>query len=155
MKADFQDLTNKVFGNLTVAWPAGRYARATVWLCFCSCGRTALTKTADLNNGDISRCKVCFRIKHGVYGTKEYNAFCSAKARCENPKHHAWKDYGGRGILFLFGSFPEFLKELGPAPTRIHSIDRINNDGHYEPGNVKWSTAKEQAFNRRPKCLVY
>jgi hypothetical protein len=155
MRPNFQDLTNQVFGNLTVAWPAGRYARATVWLCFCSCGRTTLTKTGDLNSGDISRCTICFRIKHGACGSKEYDAFCGAKARCENPKHAAWKDYGGRGILFLFDNFPDFLNELGPAPTRTHSIDRINNDGHYERGNVKWATAKEQANNRKRKCQIY
>ena len=69
--------------------------------------------------------------------------------RCTNPKRKDYKNYGGRGIKVLYKDFDEFIKDVGERPTPKHSIDRIFNDGNYEPGNCKWSTAKEQADNRR------
>ena len=87
--------------------------------------------------------------------TPEQSAYKDAKARCSNPNNPRWKDYGGRGIKFLFNNFEQFLAELGRRPSTKHSLDRKNNDGNYEPGNVRWSTAKEQASNRRlPEDLV-
>jgi hypothetical protein len=78
------------------------------------------------------------------------------KFRCENPKCEKYPDYGGRGIRVLFASCAEFLAEVGPAPSLKHSIDRIDNDGHYAPGNVKWSTAAEQSRNtRRSRMITY
>jgi hypothetical protein len=80
--------------------------------------------------------------------TSEYRAYQGAKDRCTNPNSKKWKDYGGRGILFLFDSFEQFLAELGPKPLG-RSLDRINTDGHYTPGNVRWATPYEQTHNRR------
>jgi hypothetical protein len=77
--------------------------------------------------------------------TPEYRAYNGAKNRCRDP-HDA--NYGGRGIEFRFRSYPEFLTELGRKPSPNHSIERINVNGHYESGNVKWATAQEQALNR-------
>ena len=70
-----------------------------------------------------------------------------AKSRCTNPNVAQYKDYGGRGIQFKFDSFNAFLNELGPRPFG-YTIDRINNDGHYEVGNVRWATRKENAENK-------
>ncbi|HKV79758.1 MAG TPA: site-specific integrase [Candidatus Sulfotelmatobacter sp.] len=83
------------------------------------------------------------------WGTPEGQAYQSARTRCTNPSHISWKHYGGRGIQFLFTSFEQFLAELGPRPEG-HELDRINNDGHYEPGNVRWATGTDQIQNRRP-----
>ncbi len=84
--------------------------------------------------------------------TPEHIAYRHAKGRCSNPTDVAWKDYGGRGIKFLFTSFEQFFAELGPRPEG-KSLDRINNDGNYEPGNVRWATHSEQVKNqRRRKC---
>lgn len=87
--------------------------------------------------------------------SSEYRAWRAAKHRCCSPKNRYWKDYGGRGIEMApewQESFEAFLAYIGPRPSPAHSIDRFpDNDGHYEPGNVRWATAKEQASNRRPK----
>jgi hypothetical protein len=76
-----------------------------------------------------------------------------AKARCNNPNEVAYKNYGGRGIKFLFGSTEEFaawvLHNLGPCPSAEYSLDRIDNNRHYEPGNLRWATRSEQARNKR------
>src|SRR6266478_4838849 len=88
-------------------------------------------------------------IKHGMFGTVEYVAYSNAKARCTVPHHPHWKDYGGRGIKFLFTSFELFYLELGPRPTGT-TLDREDNDGNYEPGNVRWLARSEQQKNKRP-----
>ena len=81
--------------------------------------------------------------------TSEYDAWRGASQRCENPKNKAWLDYGGRGILFRFASFHSFIEHLGLKPSPDLSLDRINNDGHYERGNVRWTTKDVQMGNRR------
>jgi hypothetical protein len=88
--------------------------------------------------------------KHGLSTSVEYVTFRGAMNRCSNPKIKNYAEYGGRGIKFLFTSFEQFLAEVGPKPSPRHSIDRINNDGNYEPGNIRWATRQEQIANRRP-----
>jgi hypothetical protein len=80
----------------------------------------------------------------------EQQAYSDAKQRCTNPKSAKWKDYGARGIEFRFASYQQFFAELGPRPGPEYSLDRRNNEGHYEPGNVRWATQEEQHENRRP-----
>ena len=86
--------------------------------------------------------------------TSEYDCYQGAKARCQNPHHKSWKDYGGRGILFKFVSFQQFINHIGLKPSPELSIDRINNDGYYTIGNVRWANAKEQSANRRSSKKV-
>jgi len=76
--------------------------------------------------------------------------------RCRNPLTTAWVNYGGRGIQFCerWDNFENFLADMGPRPSDNHSIDRINNDGNYEPGNCRWATRKEQQNNRRNTSMV-
>lgn len=78
-----------------------------------------------------------------------WNAYWNAKTRCEDSANKSYKHYGGRGIEFRFTSIEQFIAELGAKPTPQHSVDRINNNGHYEPGNVRWATWKQQLANRR------
>lgn len=79
----------------------------------------------------------------------EYQVYQTAKDRCTNPHSQRWASHGGRGIKFLFNSFTEFIAELGPRPTSEHSLDREDNDGNYEPGNVRWATRSQQQKNKR------
>lgn len=89
-----------------------------------------------------------------VYDTPEYRSYSGAKQRCTNPKAKRYQDYGGRGIEFRFTSFKEFITHVGLKPTPRHSLDRNNNDGHYEPGNVKWATPSEQNKNQRKRFVL-
>jgi|SRR5579883_485126 len=135
-------------------------------LCECGCGQpTPLVKETDRKRGLLKgqprkyirwhqfRSPKCHCVapakKHGLYGTPEYHAYQMAKYRCTNPKCQAWDNYGGRGIKFLFTSIEQFMAELGPRPGPGYSLDRINNNGHYAPGNVRWATRAEQHANQR------
>lgn len=79
---------------------------------------------------------------------KLYWAYRGALQRCTDRNHHSFPDYGGRGIQFRFRDFQHFAAVLGPPPSRDHSVDRKDPQGHYEPGNVRWATREEQANNR-------
>ena len=84
----------------------------------------------------------------------EYMIFYSAKSRCCNPNNRYYKNYGGRGIKFLFNSVDEVLSDIGPRPDKHRHFDRIDNNGHYEKGNVRWATYSESHLNKRKmKCL--
>jgi hypothetical protein len=80
--------------------------------------------------------------------TPEYRAYTDAKRRCNNPNSCRYYTHGGRGIKFLFKSFDEFFAAVGPRPDGM-SLDRIDNDGHYEAGNLRWATPSQQVSNRR------
>lgn len=89
--------------------------------------------------------------RHGLSGTPEHNAWIDMRQRCYNPKRHNYKHYGGRGITVceLWHTFENFIQDVGNRPTAKHSLERINNSGNYEPGNVKWATVEEQRNNMR------
>ena len=92
--------------------------------------------------------------QHGLWNTPEYRSWSQMKARCLNPKAQNYHLYGGRGIKICaqwLNSFPTFLADMGKRPSLAYSLDRINNNGNYEPTNCKWSTATEQSNNRRKR----
>lgn len=141
----------------------------TVKLCECGCGQAApVAVQNDIRYGHTKGQAKRFVMghqglknlrhghrTHGMYKTPEYKAWENAKHRCTNIKDKKWKHYGGRGIEFCFTSFEQFFTELGPRPSAKHSLDRWpNNDGHYEPGNVRWATVSEQQRNRRKTMAV-
>lgn len=90
-------------------------------------------------------------VTHGLSYTCEYNSYLHARYRCCNPKCDGYENYGGRGIQFRFKSFEEFIEHIGLKPSPELTLDRINNEGHYEIGNVRWATRAEQTHNSRPK----
>lgn len=97
---------------------------------------------------------IFMRIRHGKSGTPEYTAWCRMRQRVMDRNSRDYKDYGGRGIKICsrwLESFQYFYDDMGDKPTFSHSLDRIDNDGNYEPSNCKWSTKTEQALNRRPR----
>lgn len=148
----FTDITGQRFGRLTAQWPVGKSIKALYWLCLCDCGSLHIVRGTGIRYGaDHLSCGClhsAIKTTHGMYGTPEYAAYSSAKWRCTNPQNHAWKDYGGRGIQFLFDNFEHFLAEVGPRP-KGRTLDRIDNDGHYAPGNVRWATRSQQQMNQR------
>lgn len=154
-----KDLTNQIFGDLTVVrrHPENAYDGAVRWVCRCSCdGREVIVSSKNLRSNGTKSCghrRITevrkANIRHGGRLTPEYTAYASAKNRCENIRNTAYDRYGGRGIKFEFENYEHFLSVLGLRPSGEHSLDRIDVDGHYEPGNVRWATSKQQARNRR------
>lgn len=95
-------------------------------------------------------------LRHGLRGHALYPTWCNMKARCDNPKHPQYADYGGRGISYCsaWAEFPAFLSDVGEKPFDGASLDRINNDGNYEPSNVRWADRRTQRVNSRQVTLV-
>jgi hypothetical protein len=160
------DLTGQKFGLWVVlALHPERYAfryekqsgTFAQWLCRCEgCGTERVVVGGSLRLGRSRSCGGCGRVKHGhcrnYRSTRIYEVWRSMMQRCHNPNHPAYAHYGGRGICVCerWHSFVNFLVDMGePAPGL--SIDRINNDGNYEPGNCRWATHSEQMRNRRPQ----
>lgn len=96
-------------------------------------------------------------MKHGWRNTPEYAAWIGMRRRCKNPERKDYPRYGGRGIRVCAEwdtSFGAFINDMGARPGPGYSIDRINHDGHYEPGNVRWATAQQQTENRSNARVV-
>ncbi len=155
-KVTASNLTGQTFGRLTVIAPVGRKHKQVQWLCICDCGTEHVTITPSLKKGDTKSCG-CLTTDvmkkrmttHGMTHTPEFRAWLHMKGRCNNPNHKRYKDWGGRGIEYRYESFEDFYADVGDKPSPELSIDRKNNDGHYERGNCRWATAKQQANNRR------
>jgi hypothetical protein len=103
-----------------------------------------------MQNGHV-QAKSKRNTTHGLTDTPEHRSWAHMKNRCTNPNNDAWKHYGGRGIRVCdswLESFEQFLADMGERPNGT-SLDRIDVDGHYEPGNCRWATAVEQNNNQR------
>jgi hypothetical protein len=162
------DLTGQVFGKLTAIKLAGKNKhRQNLWHCRCACGNETVTTANSLRTGNSTSCG-CLRTeralaantRHGLCKHPLYMTWHTMTQRCHNPVAHAYELYGGRGIKVSdeFRDATRFLeyvdKELGPKPSKQHSLDRINNDLGYERGNLRWATRRVQSRNRRGLVLV-
>jgi hypothetical protein len=138
-------------------YPCGK--SLVFWLCRCDCGvekeitagylHSAHTQSCGCRQKELARSQ---NITHGMRHTPEYDAWTNMIARCTRQNNKRYKDYGGRGIRICdswLNSFASFYAAIGRRTSPKYSIDRINNDGNYEPGNCRWATPKEQRHNRR------
>jgi anti-sigma28 factor (negative regulator of flagellin synthesis) len=151
------NLVGKMFGRWAIIAPSEHRGSQgeTYWFARCTCGREKLVMGRNLRDGRSRSCG-CVWLKHGHTAggkrSRAYACWVSARQRCNNPRDRNYSNYGGRGIKFYKpwdDDFRCYLRDTGEPPPGM-SIDRINNDGNYEPGNVRWTTCAEQNRNRRP-----
>ena len=167
--------TGDRFGKQVVVEEAPARRGRSRWFVRCECGDVRSVADADLKKGNSNACHGCYdRYRpnpdaaqraaigarsrtHGLHGTPTYIAWRAMKSRCTRPADVAYADYGGRGITICpewMNSFEAFVRDVGIKPGRSHSLNRLENDQGYFPGNVAWSTNKEQQRNTRRTVMV-
>lgn len=163
------DPIGEIYGRLTVVSEVARKnPRKRRFQCKCTCGNETEVDLNKLRTGYTRSCgclhletiaknlanhrHVSGTIKHGMNKTPEHRSWVHMRQRCGNPKKKEYPHYGGRGIKVCEQwqkSFKAFYADVGPRPSPKHSLDRIDVNGNYEPGNVRWATQQQQVENTR------
>lgn len=159
------DISGRVFGRLRVIEYACTIKQVSHWRCVCECGKERVVAHNSLTTGNTRSCG-CFnrdqviasQKTHGMTRSREFRCWQQMIQRCTNTNYKNYHYYGGRGISVCqewLVSFQAFHEHIGLAPTRKHTVDRYpDQNGNYEPGNVRWATQKEQSRNMRRNRLI-
>jgi hypothetical protein len=164
-----KDMSGARIGAWTVLHENGRDRNGQAfWVCLCDCGTQKNVTGGRLRRGDSMSCgckkpevSAAANTKHGNSArgelTAEYRTWSGIIDRCERPGNAQFDDYGGRGITVCErwrSDFANFLSDMGPRPSALYTIDRIDNERGYSPENCRWATRKEQCRNKRNNLLV-
>lgn len=161
----FNDKTGMRFGKVTVLRFNGMRKGYSFWDCECECGNIITVNTTTLSHRRVGcgctrgRKNVSHGESRGGRLSPEYSTYLGMLARCRNSNHKAFYLYGGRGIKVYAKwigkkGFAAFLSHMGRKPTINHTIERIDSDEGYKPGNVKWATRREQGRNTRRNVML-
>lgn len=163
-----KDITGQRFGRLVALGPVARDASRNVkWKCLCDCGNTSNVLSANLLCGQTKSCgclqkevAMCHNTTHGLRNSTLYKVWTSIIQRCTNPKDKSHANYGGRGIAICnewqhdFNAFHDYVSQLPHCGEEGYTLDRINNDSGYSPGNLRFATSTEQNRNQRKNILI-